>query len=483
MKKKISLSDKGLSKDQIFSQMNQAKEKDVKWKDGKVWCLVFSAGDEIADLIKEAYTMFFSENGLNPNAFPSLRKFENEVVSMTASILGGDENVTGTMTSGGTESILMAVKTAREHFIAKNPKAKKMEMIIPRTAHPAFDKAGHYFGIKVIHCDLTDDFRVDVKKMEDLINSNTILLVGSAPSYPHGVVDPIQKIAKLALEHNILLHVDACVGGMLLPFAKKLDYDIPNFDFQVDGVTSMSVDLHKYGYAAKGASVVLYKNKELRRKQFFVYTEWPGGIYASPSMGGTRPGGAIAAAWAVMNYLGEEGYLKIVKVVMETAKKIIKGVNAVDDIHIVSNPDASILAIASNTLDVFVLGDEMAQYGWYMDRQQEPPSLHLTITHAHSKVADKFLEDLKESVKKTKKFTMSKLSDKVKVSLVKGAVKVLPEAMVSKLTAKSSKFLSGKGEVVPKRSAAMYGMMGSLPNKGDVNEMILDFMDNLYEQP
>ncbi|MFN8671758.1 MAG: tyrosine decarboxylase MfnA [Candidatus Sericytochromatia bacterium] len=481
MAKKINLPKTGLSKNDVFNEMKTVKEKDVKWKDGKVWCLVFSAGDELSDITKEAYNMFFSENGLNPNAFPSLKKFENEVVAMTANLLGGDENVTGTMTSGGTESILMAVKTAREHYLSKHPKSKKMEMIIPKTAHPAFDKAGHYFGIKVIHCDLKDDYRVDLDKMEELINGNTILLVGSAPSYPHGVIDPIEKIAKLAKEHDILCHVDACVGGMILPFAKKLDYNIPNFDFTVDGVTSMSVDLHKYGYAAKGASVVLYKNKDLRRKQFFVYTEWLGGIYASPSMGGTRPGGAIAAAWAVMNYLGEDGYLKIVKTVMETSEKLKKGINKIDGINIVSTPEASVIAIGSEELDVFVIGDEMSQMGWYMDRQQDPPSLHMTIMHAHHKVADKFLEDLKEAVQKAKKFTIGKVADKVKVSLVKGAVKVLPENVVSKLTSKSSKLLSGKGEIIPKRSAAMYGMMGSLPNKGDLNEMILDFMDSLYD--
>ena len=240
-------------------------------------------------------------------AFPSLKKFEADVIAMTASLLGGDDETVGNLTTGGTESILMAVKTAREWGRAKRPGVAAPEMILPASAHPAFDKAAHYFDVKAIRVPVARDLRADVNAMRDALTRNTILIVGSAPSYPHGVVDPISDIASIAHAQEILCHVDACVGGFVLPFVRKLGYAIPDFDLRVPGVTSLSVDLHKYAYAAKGASVILYKNRALRRHQFFATTDWSGGIYISPTMTGTRAGGAIAAAFAVLNFLGAEG--------------------------------------------------------------------------------------------------------------------------------------------------------------------------------
>jgi len=255
--------------------------------------------------------LFFSENALNPTVFPSLRRMETEVVAMTAALLGGDEHTVGNMTSGGTESLLMAVLTAREWGRAHKPDVQAPEMVLPATAHPAFEKAAHYFGVRPVHVPVGPDLRADVERMRAAITPRTVLLVGSAPSYPHGVVDPIVEIAQVAQEHGLLCHVDACVGGFELPFLRRLGYPVPDFDFQVPGVTSMSADLHKYGYAAKGASVVLYRDSALRRHQFFAYTDWPGGVYASATLAGTRPAGPIAAAWAVLHYLGEEGYLAL----------------------------------------------------------------------------------------------------------------------------------------------------------------------------
>ena len=240
------------------------------------------------------------------------------------------------MTTGGTESILMAMLTAREWGRANKPKIKQPEVVLPSTAHPAFDKAAHYFGLKLVRVPVGGDLRADVDAMRRAVTVDTVLVVGSAPSYPHGVVDPIAEIAKLAQERKILCHVDACVGGMMLPFVRKLGYPVPDWDFRVPGVTSISVDLHKYGYAAKGASVILYRDKALRRHQLFASTDWPGGIYASPTMTGTRPGGAIAAAWAVLNFLGEDGYLRIADTVMRTTVRLRDGINALDGLRIVS---------------------------------------------------------------------------------------------------------------------------------------------------
>ncbi len=477
----ISLPPKKAAAEDILAQMQALRQDDANWRAGKTWSLVFHAGDDVSDLLQKAYTMFFAENGLNPMAFPSLKKFEAEVVGMTANLLGGGEQVAGNMTSGGTESLLMAVKTARDWARSQKPGITAPEMILPLSAHPAFEKAAHYFGVKPVHIPLTPDFRADVAAAEAAITPNTILMIGSAPSYPQGVVDPIENLAQLAQARNILFHVDACVGGFMLPFARKLGCAIPNFDFSVPGVTSISVDLHKYAYAAKGASVILYKNKALRRHQFFAYTDWPGGIYISPAMTGTRPGGAIAAAWAVMNYLGEEGYLAIADTVMQTSVMLQKSINALDDVKILGSPAMSVMAIGSDTLNVYEIGDELTVRGWHLDRQQNPPSLHLTVTHAHAQVATQFLADLDEAVRRAKRFTLTKFGNSAKVGLVKAAAKLLPPKMMSKLSAKSSSAAGLKGAQVPQRSAAMYGMMAVLPNKGDLQELALDVLDNLTD--
>ncbi|OQY96641.1 MAG: aspartate aminotransferase family protein, partial [Chloroflexi bacterium UTCFX4] len=268
----ISFPARGYTRASIFDAMRAARARDVKWQAGRVFSLVFDAGDDVRAVAQQAYELFFAENGLNPTAFPSLRKFETEVVAMVAALLGGDDAIVGNMTSGGTESILMAVKAARDYARKIHPEIKMPEMILPVTAHPAFDKAAHYFDVKVTRTAITAEFRADVNATRAALTPNTILLVGSAPQYAHGVVDPIRELAQLAQEKNILLHVDACVGGMALPFARQLGYAIPDFDFTVPGVTSLSVDLHKYGYAAKGASVILYRSRALRRAMMYVTT-------------------------------------------------------------------------------------------------------------------------------------------------------------------------------------------------------------------
>ncbi len=463
---------------EVLATMRAARDHDVRWKEGRVFSLVFYAGEEVLDLLKEAYTMFFSENGLNPMAFPSLKKFEAEVVSMTASLLGGDDETAGNMTSGGTESLRLAVKTARDWARKNRPAITAPEMILPATAHPALDKAAHYLSVKAIHVPVDSNFRADVDAVRAAITPNTILLVGSAPSYPQGALDPIADLAQLAREHDLLMHVDACVGGLLLPFARKLGYPVADFDLSVPGVTSISADLHKFGYSAKGASVLLYKTRALRRHQFFVQTDWAGGIYPSPTLLGTRPGGAIAAAWAVINFLGEEGYLSIADTVMQTATKFKDGINAIDGLKVLGDPVISVMAIGSDRLNVYEVGDELSARGWYLDRQQFPSSLHVTVNCAHATSADRFLDDLKQSVAKSRRWSWNKFLNSLQVGLVEAATRFLPEKTMSDLAMRVSALL-GKGGGLPKRSAAMYGMMASLPNRGDVNEIVMDLLDGL----
>jgi sphinganine-1-phosphate aldolase len=429
----------GASREDVLARMRQLRAGDARWREGRTWAFVYHAGDELKRLLADAYTEFMAENGLSPIAFPSLKKFEAEVLAMSASLFHGTPETAGTMTSGGSESLLMAVKTARDHARAEKG-ITEPEAIFPITCHPALDKAAHYFGVKALHAPVDDSFRVDVKAVERLITPNTILLVGSAPAYPHGVIDPIPELAALARRHGLLCHVDACLGGFHLPFARKLGVEVPPFDFQVEGVTSLSADIHKYGFAAKGASVILYKDKALRRHQFFTRSDWPGGLYGSPSMLGTRPGGAIAAAWAVMNHLGEEGYLRIHKTILDTADKLRAGIRAIPGLRVLGDARYAIFAFGSDSLDIYALGDAMEARGWKLNRQMEPPALHCMVTPTHEPIADLFLEDLRECA---------------------GSL--------------------ARGEPAPEGSAAMYGMLGQLPDRTLVDGFILDFMDGLLE--
>lgn len=473
------LPQRGMPKEAVLARMQAARDRDVHWREGRVFSLVFPAGLDVEEVASAAYTLFFGENGLNPTAFPSLRTFETEVVAMTAALLGGDAAVAGNMTSGGTESILLAVKTARDWARVERPHIQQPEIVACQSVHPAFHKAAHYFGLRVVTTPPRADLRADVERIAAAISANTILLVGSAPAYPHGVVDPIAGLAQLAADRGLLMHVDACVGGMLLPFARRLGFPVPDFDFTVPGVTSISVDLHKYGYAAKGASVILYRSASLRRHQFFVATGWPGGIYPSPSMTGTRPGGAIAAAWAVMNYLGEAGYLALADQVMGTAQTLQAGIARIDGVHVLGKPDMSVMAIASDRHDIYDIGDELTLRGWHLDRQQFPPSLHLTVMPAHAATANAFLDDLAAAVAAVRRPSLARWRKNLLLSLVRLFTRLLPPAMVSRLT---GRFAPGGG-AMPMRTAAIYGLIGSLPNRGDVDNLVLDLLDSMTRPP
>lgn len=470
------LPEKGTDASELLQRMESFKGKDINWPSGKFFGYVFYAGEDIYNVAKSAYTSFMSTNGLNPSAFPSLRKMESEVVGMTAHLLHGDENVTGTMTSGGTESIMMSVLSAREWALKNKKLYGTPEVLAPASAHPAFAKACHFFGLKYVEAQIGEDFRVDVSEMSQLVNPNTILLVASAPQYPQGVIDPVEEVASLALKNNILCHVDCCVGGYLLPFLEMGGVFLPKFDFRVEGVTSISADTHKYGYAAKGASVILYKNKALRKGQFYIKTDWTGGIYGSPSFAGTRPGGAIAAAWAVLNYIGAERYTKMQLNAFHTTRKLMEGVKAIDGLSVLGNPDATLFAIASEKYDVHSIADEMSELGWYINRQQLPPSLHIFVTDIHVGKEKIFLDDLNIAVKKASKFSWENFKKNVQVNAVIGLKKMLPTSYFNQILDTVGK--SG-GADSGHRKAAMYGMMGALNGTDKLEELVEDFIDQL----
>ncbi len=435
---------KGRDRDELLKEMDGFRKNDPAWREGKAWSLVYRASGDHNDFLKKAHGLYFSENGLNPMAFKSLKKFEHETVRMSLDLLNGDSNSVGVMTSGGTESLLLAVKTYRDLFRTKKKRSKQPEMIIPRSAHVAFHKAAHYFDIKLIFAPLDDQYRVDIKKVKKLINKNTMLLVGSAPSYPFGAIDPIEDLAKLALKQDIPLHVDACLGGFILPFIEKLGTELPTWDFRVPGVSSISADVHKYGYAAKGASVILYRSMKTMKHQFFVQESWPGGIFASPGILGTRPGGNIAAAWAALNVIGEEGYLEYTKSVMANTNKMKEGVQAMPELEILGSPLTSVFAYKSvdSSVNVFAVADFMEERNWFIDRQQHPECLHAMVNPLHEEegIIDKYLTDLREAI------------DWVKQN--------------------QNKAFEG--------SAAMYGMVANVPLKGMIKKQVLGMMEEMY---
>lgn len=393
----MNLPPNGKSRDELRSEIEQALARDADWRHGRIWSLVYYAGDDVADVLKDAYNAAFFTNGLGPGAFKSLRKFESEIISMTADLLSVPEG-TGNVTSGGTESILMAVKTARD-FARAERNISEPEMIVPTTAHPAFHKSAHYLGLKVHQAPLADDLRVDIDAVRKLINKNTVLLVGSAPNYPFGTIDDIPAIGALGQERGIPVHVDSCLGGFLLPFVERLGHDVPPWDFRVPGVSSISADLHKYGFSARGASTIMYRDPAYRRHQFFAQMDWPGGLYGSPTMTGSKPGAAVAAAWAVLNYLGESGYKRLAAEMMDTTHKIHDAVAEIEGLRVLGKPAMTVFAIGSDSLDVHLVGDALDSLGWHADRQQSPPSLHFMVTPAHTPVVGDFIRDLREAAR------------------------------------------------------------------------------------
>jgi len=394
-KTRASLAREGIAAADIWTIMDHEAEADVRWQEGRVAALVYLAGDDVAEVAKNAYLRGFSGNGLAPTAFPSLKRYESEVVEMTAGLLHAPAGL-GNITSGGTESILLAVKIARDRARVRQPEITAPEIVLPETAHPGFDKAAHYFGLKTIRTPVGPDWRVDIDAYRAAITRNTVLLVGSAPNYVYTMIDPIPELSEFARERDICFHVDACVGGFFLPFVEKLGHEIIPFDFRNPGVTTISADLHKFGYTAKGASTLICRDEDIYQYQGYYFDNWPGGTYRTPTLTGTRPGGAIAAAWAVMNYLGEDGYLRLTRKTMTFMRWLRDEIEAMPDFYVVGEPDMSLIAYASDTVDMVAIGDGMAARGWRVYLERVPPSIHLMLSPGHEPFLSGYLNDLRE---------------------------------------------------------------------------------------
>jgi glutamate/tyrosine decarboxylase-like PLP-dependent enzyme len=436
----ISLPEKGLSKNEVLSRLKSFKSGDADWHKGQLFGLIYEAGEAVEDLVKEAATIFMIENGLSPMAFPSLLKMETEVISMVISMMEGDDNAVGCVTSGGTESIFMAMKAARDWARSRKAGIQKPEMIVPVTAHPAWNKAAHYLGLDIVMTPVDDGYRADIDAMRAAITENTIILGATAVTYPHGMVDPIAEVGDLATENDLWLHVDACLGGLMLPFLRKLAYPLPPYDFRVPGVKSISADIHKYAYTPKGISTVLYRNSELRKHQFFMYADWPGGIYGTPSLAGARPGGTLAAAWAVLHYLGEEGFIRLSREAKTATDNLMAGIGKIPGLFVLGDPDATVFAFGSETKNIYELGARLKERGWHVEAQHLPASLHMTVSPVHLKVVDLFLGDLAEITEKTPSLDSEDISE----------------------------------------MAAMYGMIGTMTDRRAAKEFALEYLDDLY---
>jgi sphinganine-1-phosphate aldolase len=435
----------GLDHETIIKRMNLLRQSDVQPEKGTAWAYVYDAGHDHTEFVTRAHNMYIHTNALSPLAFPSLRQMENEIVAMTKSLFGGDDKVVGSVSSGGTESLQLMLLTYRTRARALYPSFEnfKPQVILCKTAHPAILKACHYFDLEPVLVDTNEDKSMNIQQVKDNINARTMLLIGSAPQYPHGVMDSIADLSEIALKHQLPLHVDSCIGGFVLPWAKKLGYDLPPFDFQLPGVTSISMDLHKYGYSCKGASVILYRDEELRKHQFFTYSQWPGGLFISPTLQGTRGGGPMAGAYASLLAMGENGFKNAAKQVMETAAFIRQSVNSIEGLHVIGNSKLSLLAFGSTDpkVNIFAVADAMETKGWKMERQPNPDCIHCTVMLQHVESSKRFVTDLETCLE---------------------IVKQNPESY-------------------KKGSVAMYGMVASIPDETLVDDFLLSFINRVYQ--
>lgn len=424
----------------VLAELDDFGKDDPRYKEARTWSLVYYRDEEYTEFLEEAFSRYFSANGLNPTAFKSLKRFERDVLRVTAELFSGNDDMCGVMTSGGTESCLLAVKTYRD--LGRSKGIRKPEMVLPITAHVAWEKGAEYFDVKIRRAPLASDFGVDTEAVKRLVNRNTVMILGSAPEYPHGIIDPIARLGEIAVAAGVPLHVDACVGGYILPFIEKAGMALPPWDFRVPGVSSISADIHKYGFAAKGASCILYRKPETFKHQVFVYENWPGGIFASPALLGTRPGGAYAAAWAALQANGEEGYTELARRTMDATKRLAAGINAISGLEILGKPQTSLFSYRSNDggVNIFAVGDRMEEKGWHIDRLQRPDALHAMVTASHDRVVDEYLADLAEAT---------------------SHVRAHPE-------------LAETGQ------AATYGMISHIPLRGMVRKQVLDMFAASY---
>ncbi|KAJ5917015.1 Sphingosine-1-phosphate lyase [Penicillium tannophilum] len=459
----LTLPKEGWSPEKVREELGKlAGMKHTRWEDGRVSGAVYHGGEDLLKLQTEAFGQFGVANPIHPDVFPGVRKMEAEVVSMVLNLFNGPADGAGVTTSGGSESIIMACLGARQKGLLERG-IKEPEMIIPDTAHAAFIKACNYFKIKLHRVPCPEpEFKVDIHAVRRLINPNTILLVGSAPNFPHGMVDDIPALSRLATKYKIPLHVDCCLGSFCIASLKKAGFPSPyeeegGFDFRQPGVTSISVDTHKYGFAPKGNSVLLYRNQAYRSHQYFVYPDWSGGVYASPSVAGSRPGALIAGCWASLMSVGESGYINSCTEIINAARKFESAIrdHPVISLHmeIIGNPMVSVVAFRSKNgaIDIYDIADDMTAMGWHLNALQSPPAMHCAFTIPTAKAVDQLITDL---------------------------VKVIDQ----ELEKAEERRRQGKSYILQRGdTSTLYGVAGSIPDKSVISRLAVGFLDTLYK--
>jgi sphinganine-1-phosphate aldolase len=461
-----------MNKEEIIDRLKEFRRDDIPWREGRLWSYVYYLDKETEEIGKLAYTEYLTENGIDATAFPSLKKMENEVVHFCKEILRGGNQVVGTMTTGGTESILLAVKTARDRAKALNPNQKEFEMILPETVHAAFYKAAHYFGVKAVTVKVDNtSYKATAELIQPHINSNTILIAASAMSYAYGVVDEIESIGKLAQEKNIPFHVDGCIGAFILSTAREGGFTIEDFDFTIPGVTSISMDLHKYAYCPKGASVLLFKNDEFRKYQLFVCNDWTGYTFANTGILSSKTGGPIAAAWAVTSYIGRKRYSEIAIHTFEVAQTIRKKLGEHPEIKMLADPKYSLLSFTTPHLNIYALADELKAKKWYAGLQFKhgniPTNIHLTVAAHHFNNYHEFINDLFDAIEKVKKENPPLLNMDLSQLKPDDLPKILEQMGIG-------------GSELPKNMAMINQALEKLPPSLS-KELLIGFMQGLYK--
>jgi glutamate/tyrosine decarboxylase-like PLP-dependent enzyme len=468
----------GLPAERVLDELRAMRAGDLPTHGGRTLAYVYDSGlSGLDDLAGRAHALASSANGLDPTAFPSLLRMENDIVAAAAALLGGGPSTVGSVTSGGTESCMLAVHAAR----AAHPEIDRPKIVLASTAHAAFHKAAHYFGVEAVTVPVDDGFRASPAAMAEAIDDRTVLVVVSAPSYAHGVIDPVPSVAAAALARGVRCHVDACIGGWVLPYFRALGEPVPDFDLSVPGVTSLSVDLHKYAYCPKGTSVLLHASADLRRTQFFASAAWPGYTMLNSTMQSTRSGGPLAAAWAVLNHLGDNGYRALAAQVLAAVRALRAGIDAIEGLRVQGSPQSTLLSVAAadDSFDVFTVADEMTERGWYLQPQfgfeSSPANLHLTVTAANHGSEAGLLADLASAVA----VAQDRGPVALPVELTAAIASLDPSGLTSEQFAGLLAMAGLEGAGTPKRMAEINTMLSAAPH-GLRERLLVEFLGVLY---
>jgi len=475
------LPEQGLSREALFARLEHYRRDDLDTHGGRTWAYVFDHGlAETGEIAEQAYLACLHENGLDPTVFPSVLRLETDIVGILAEHLHGDAETVGNVTSGGTESCMLAVKTARD-YARRERGIREPTVVLPETAHAAFHKGAHYFDLETIVVPVDPrTFRARPQAIAEAIDTRTALVVASAPSYAHGVVDPIPEIAAVCRERGVLMHVDGCVGGWMLPYFRRLGAQFPDFDFAVPGVTSISVDLHKYAYAPKGASVLLQRSRALRRHQFYACANWTGYTVINPTIQSTKSAGPLAGAWATLHHLGDAGYLELARRMKTATERLLAGVAEIPGLRILGQPDMSLFAFAAEGFGVFPLADEMRARGWYIQPQlaggSSPENIHLTVTATSLERVDALLSDLRACVERVRQLQPDPRQMQLLASLRQLKASDFTPQMYAQMLALAG--FSG-GAALPERTAEVNALMNVLPSALR-EQLLIAFLNDLY---